>query len=61
MKVGIPVECQNGHASMYVIEVVARDLDVVHRGATERCGCPKHNLGDGWRATGRPVLISGSD
>lgn len=56
MKVGVPVVCQNGHSSTWVIEVVG--LDVRHHAPRDVCPCPKHNLGDGWSPAGLPFVMA---
>lgn len=57
MKIGVPVKCHNGHRAIWVIEVDG--LDVIHRGVpdAEKCGCPKHEIGQGYSPTGEPSVL----
>ena len=55
MKIGIPVACQNGHASTWVLEIVG--MEAIDRGATDACPCPKWNIGEGWRSTGAEPFV----
>lgn len=57
MKVGIPVQCQNGHRATYWFELIRltwHDRGVVE---SERCDCPKHGLEQGWSRSEGPVKI----
>lgn len=58
MKIGIPVKCQNGHKSTWLIEISG--LDAVSMGTfgdPNRCKCPKHDIGQGYFADGAPFLL----
>lgn len=53
----IPVVCQNGHTAKWKIEIMG--LEVRHKGVLhDICSCPKHELGEGYRATG-PAVVTG--
>jgi len=57
MKIGIPVQCQNGHKATWVVEL--RGLEHYHQGVpdSEKCDCPKHDFGMGYSACGEPAVI----
>lgn len=58
MKIGIPVKCQNGHKSTWLIEISG--LDAVSMGTfgdPNRCKCPKHEIGQGYFADGKPFVV----
>lgn len=59
IKIGIPVECQNGHKATYVIAV--NGLDPKHFGVdkSENCSCPKFDISEGWKQCGEPFIIEG--
>jgi len=57
MKIGIPVKCQNGHHAVWFYRF--RGLDVISEGVppSTKCDCPKHEIGQGYFATGNPFLV----
>lgn len=57
MKIGIPVKCQNGHSATWIIEIDG--LDVTEHGVDHRysCSCPKGEIGEGFRESGKPFVI----
>lgn len=62
MKIGIPVRCQNGHKSTWLIEISG--LEAVSMGTfgdPNRCKCPKHEIGQGYFADGKPFVVDQTD
>lgn len=61
MKIGIPVECQNGHKAtwrMLITGLEKKDIGVKN---SENCKCPKFDFGEGWKACGEPFFIGYSE
>jgi len=56
MKIGVPVQCHNGHKAVWIIEI--KGLEVNHLGVLDdRCDCPKCGFGEGYEAKGEPFII----
>ena len=58
MRICLPVICQNGHKAMSHFRFDRQSMEFVWEGVTreESCKCPKHDVGQGWRANGDPFI-----
>ena len=55
MKIGVPVQCQNGHKGLFVFTF--RGIEVTSEAPKDICNCPKWDFGEGWKACGDPFII----
>jgi len=58
VKIGTPVECQNGHKATYVIEINDLFPNIPGVSEEEKCDCPKWDFGEGWKSVGEPFIIT---
>ena len=58
LRIGIPVECQNGHKAIYKMVIIGLEVKELGVDRGQNCGCPKFGIGEGWRACGKPFVLN---